>query len=573
MKNKSVLIACYIALAIPIYGGQQSAPASESLRPLYVYNFGRLTERTPAEQIALLDQLGYVGITLSGEASKISMLDDYLQAVEDSDGSVRIASIFVRYNFKDPAADRALWQGVLDRIAGKGIDLWFIFGRRIDGITDADVEQALADVADAAAEQGVNVVLYPHSKCYIESAEEALPYVQRLARPNLGLAVHLYHESRAGNLDRVEDVLRTVAPYLKAVTLAGTDAVVDFSTPLAMDQSTIQPLDQGDYDLARFVHALDAIDYRGPVGLMNFKIEEEPADYLNRSIEIWSELNLVKDLTAFDAPDQAVWHAPSRTWFVSNLGGGISLKRDGYGWITRLDASGAVLTARWLEGFDAPSGMVTTDETLYVCDRDGLIEVDIASGSVRKKHLLPEGKFINDVARASNGDLYVSDFSANRIYQISKGGKPEVFIDDPRLDTPDGLLMVGNNLIVATWGPITNSATFETSRLGTMLSVDLNTKKIRPYKGEGEIGNLEGLTHVDGTIYVTDWMRGALMRETATGWEDVLTGLKNPTDPGYAPELGIIAVPEHTGNRVLFLRVHPPCNPTQNRSVIPMNPE
>ena len=46
---------------------------------------------------------------------------------------------------------------------------------------------------------------------------------------------------------------------------------------------------------------------------------------------------------AFDAPDQAVWHAPTKTWFVSNLGGGISLEKDNYGWITQVDQSGNII--------------------------------------------------------------------------------------------------------------------------------------------------------------------------------------------------------------------------------------
>ena len=42
-------------------------------------------------------------------------------------------------------------------------------------------------------------------------------------------------------------------------------------------------------------------------------------------------VNSSREEIAYDAPDQAVWHAPSKTWFVSNLGGGISLERDNYG--------------------------------------------------------------------------------------------------------------------------------------------------------------------------------------------------------------------------------------------------
>ncbi len=35
---------------------------------------------------------------------------------------------------------------------------------------------------------------------------------------------------------------------------------------------------------------------------------------------------------------------------------------------------------------------------------------------------------------------------------------------------------------------------------------------------------------------------------------DVLTGLKKPTDPGYAPDLGVLAERVHKVNRDLLLR-------------------
>jgi hypothetical protein len=39
-----------------------------------------------------------------------------------------------------------------------------------------------------------------------------------------------------------------------------------------------------------------------------------------------------------DAPEAAYWHAESQTWLVSSLGGGLSLARDGIGWLARYDA-------------------------------------------------------------------------------------------------------------------------------------------------------------------------------------------------------------------------------------------
>ena len=84
----------------------------------------------------------------------------------------------------------------------------------------------------------------------------------------------------------------------------------------------------------------------------------------------------------YDAPDQVVWHAASRTWFISNLGGGISLEKDNNAWITRTDEKGKIINPFWIgkkEGMHALSGMTIAENYLYVVDRDGVYKIDIDS--------------------------------------------------------------------------------------------------------------------------------------------------------------------------------------------------
>ena len=259
----------------------------------------------------------------------------------------------------------------------------------------------------------------------------------------------------------------------------------------------------------------------------------------------------------YDAPDQVVWDPSSRSWFVSNLGGGISLKRDGYGWIVKLDQTGKVIDPRWIENLDAPSGMLVTGNLLYVVDRDGLYEINITTANISHFYKITDPQFLNDVALGPDGKIYVSDFSAQRIYRIDPQSKNvEIFIESEKLDTPDGLYVDGSNLIVASWGPIVDPATFATSRKGAVLTIDLHTKTIKPYLKEGlEVGNLEGITKVDDDFYITDWWSGQLLRITKAGFSVVISGLKNPTDLDYAEDLGVLAIPEHGTNRVLFIKL------------------
>lgn len=262
---------------------------------------------------------------------------------------------------------------------------------------------------------------------------------------------------------------------------------------------------------------------------------------------------------AYDAPDQVVWHAPSKTWFVSNLGGGISLEKDGHGWITRTDEKGNIIAPFWIgkkEGMHAPSGMTITDEYLYAVDRDGVYIIDIEKQAVSKFIPIDDGQFLNDIARASNGDLYVSDFFGNKIYRIAADtNKPEIWIESDRLEAPDGLYMEGNNLIVASWGVLSKPNSFDTSKLGDLLSIDLKTKTISVIAKE--VGNLEGITKAGKHYYITDWASGKVLKVSAKKGEvsEFISGLKHPTDPNFSKELSILGFPQHGTNQVLFIKL------------------
>jgi outer membrane protein assembly factor BamB len=261
----------------------------------------------------------------------------------------------------------------------------------------------------------------------------------------------------------------------------------------------------------------------------------------------------------YDAPDQVIWHAKTRTWFVSNLGGGISLKKDNYGWITQTDEKGTVIHEFWIgktEGMHAPSGMTITDDFLYVCDREGLYEIDIAKRKINNFFTIQGAAFINDVVIADNGDLFVSDFYGNKIYKLPKLTRiPEIWLENYELKAPDGLYMDKNNLIVASWGKLSNPDTFETSELGDLLSIDIKTKKIE--KLLSKIGNLEGITKAGDFYYITDWFAGKVLKVDSKQKTilDFITGLKNPTDLNYSPELNVLGIPQHGTNQVLFVNL------------------
>jgi hypothetical protein len=559
------ILKAWLCLGAILICSAWSAQSREGFRydwPLFIYNFGGLDKFPIEEQVNMLHRYGYAGMAVDiGSAAKLAEFHRY-QAAAKKVGGFKIYAAFCSLNYDEKTGFSRDWMPVVDQLAGTGTDLWLITGKPRPGLTPEFLEQEIRAVVDYAAIKSVKVTLYPHSKNVIATAEQALVYVERINRTNLNLAVHTCHEIRAGNAARIEEVLEKVKDHLGYVTIAGSDNIPNESNGSEWEYSTLKPLYRGNFDLTRVLKKLRSLDYRGAIGFINHRITEAPDTYLPLSKATYDQW--IRDLNAlpsrpFDAPDQCVWHAPSRTWFVSNLGGGISLAKDGYGWLTRLDENGKVIDPFWIglaERMHAPSGMVATDRYLYVCDREGVHEIDIAGRKISNFFPIPQGQFINDITMADNGDLYVSDFFANRIYRLPRESRvAEVWLETNRLEAPDGLYMDAGKLIVASWGVLSEPGTFNTSKKGDLLKIDLKTKKIEMLSRE--VGNLEGITMAEDFYYVTDWAAGKLLKIHAETGKvtELLTGLRNPTDPDYAPELGVVAFPQHTGDQVLFIQV------------------
>ena len=264
-------------------------------------------------------------------------------------------------------------------------------------------------------------------------------------------------------------------------------------------------------------------------------------------------VSLIATVPGFQAPESVFWDAASRTWFVSNVVGKEN-EKDGRGWISRLDASGRIRKARWVEGLDSPHGVRVHAGTLYAADVDRIVVIDVAKARIRERIPAPGAKFLNDVAVAASGDVFVSDTLGDAIYRCRSAC--EIFVKSDSLQGPNGLLVDGDRLIVATWGPITDPITFATRTPGRLISVDLKTKEIAPL-GEGmPIGNLDGIENDGADYLVTDFMAGKIFRVSKSGAATVLkSGFAESADLGWDPARRIIAVPEMVGGTVKFFRL------------------
>lgn len=248
-------------------------PAAD--RPLYVFDNGAgRGVLTLDEQAELTKRTGYAGIFYSGTKDIPTLL-----AAHDKRG-LKLLGIYTGMNVADPkpAYDPGL-PDAIRQLKGSGALITFtINGKAADG--DAIALPVLLDVCDKAAAAGLKVALYPHYGFHVARIEDALRLIAKANRPNLGLVFNLCHWLKSGDEPNLAARLKEALPHTLMVSINGADHEGDWDR-------LIQPLDRGAFDTRAFVRTLDALGYRGPIGLQCYNVKGDREENLLRSIRAW----------------------------------------------------------------------------------------------------------------------------------------------------------------------------------------------------------------------------------------------------------------------------------------------
>ena len=250
-------------------------------------------------------------------------------------------------------------------------------------------------------------------------------------------------------------------------------------------------------------------------------------------------------------PESVVKDPATGAIYVSNIHGAI-MQKDGNGFIARLKPDGTIIERQWVKGLNGPTGLALHDRTLYVADVDELIEINAASGEILNRHAAKGAIFLNDVAVDQDGVVYVSDTPMNTIWRL-KDGVFEAWLANDALKGPNGLLVEGGKLIVASFGQLPEQGTPE---LGGLLAVDLKDQSVSTIRND-PIGNLDGLQSLQpGIFLVTDWAAGALYRVGAKGKPERLLKLnKGSADLVYLADEKTVLVPIMLSNTLVAYKL------------------
>jgi sugar phosphate isomerase/epimerase len=239
--------------------------------------------RTMAEQVAMVKALGYNGIDHTG----CERLAEKLYHVTQNGMTLYAIYLDGHIDGDKPAINPGLKEAI-QMLRGRETKLWLpLQSKKIAPSSAAGDEQAIAlvrQIADLAAESGLDVVLYPHYGCWMEKVQDAYRLVKKVDRANVGLTFNLCHWLRVGGGDSYAAVLKEIAPYLRMVTVNGAEKEGEW-------KQLIQPLDRGAFDVAKLIRTLHELHYAGPIGLQGFGIGGDVEQNLSRSMSVWRTIN------------------------------------------------------------------------------------------------------------------------------------------------------------------------------------------------------------------------------------------------------------------------------------------
>jgi hypothetical protein len=213
--------------------------------------------------------------------------------------------------------------------------------------------------------------------------------------------------------------------------------------------------------------------------------------------------------------------------YVSNMASDNSTDTTGRGFISRLAMDGRLLQERWIEGLNVPCGITVRGTRLYVVDADRLRVFDTTTVRQVEEYLAPAAVFLDGMAADEAGEnIFVSDIGGCAIWHLQRN-KWQKWLEDPRLDFPDGMVAESDRLVVGTYGLwegcyVWKPGTTE-DHIGHLIAVDYKTKAITDIGDGSPIAHHDGLTTDGKDGYITsDFVAATLIHVDRSGRTSLL---------------------------------------------------
>ncbi len=268
-----------------------------------------------------------------------------------------------------------------------------------------------------------------------------------------------------------------------------------------------------------------------------------------------------------ETPESARYDADLDVFFVSNIKGQPSAK-DNNGYIGKINAASTDSMSVLVRGgqggvtLHAPKGMAIVGDTLWVADIDVLRGFNKRTGesvaTISFAQWSP--RFLNDVAAAPDGELYITDtsiqitaagmryFGKDHLFAVKAGGREArlVLEGQSKLAQPNGVVWdaSGNRLLLAPFG-------------GQSIT-SITPSNTQPIPIAGGLGGYDGIEVLpDGRIIVTSWQDSTVNVVSEGALKKVITGVDGPADIGVDTKRMVLALPRFALNRLEYYHIPP----------------
>ncbi len=248
-----------------------------------------------------------------------------------------------------------------------------------------------------------------------------------------------------------------------------------------------------------------------------------------------------QQLTSLESVD---YDATNHRWLASNGSNVIVVDNDG----NEIDYFGS--------DPEADYGMEVMGTALYSIVGTGVKAYDLTSGAEVSSITITGAQFLNGMASDGDHRIWVTDFTAKKIYEIdfTDWANPSyVQIVANTVTTPNGICYdeTNNRLVFVAWG---SNASIK--------SVSLSDYSLTTLVNNTMVGNIDGIDNDNyGNYYIASWSPNRITKYNSDfSVNEIVTvsgTLSSPADIAYAEEIDTLAIPNSGNQTVLFVGFTP----------------
>lgn len=199
----------------------------------------------------------------------------------------------------------------------------------------------------------------------------------------------------------------------------------------------------------------------------------------------------------------------------------------------------------------ASHGMEVMGSNLFVIDGSVIRAYDLTSGEQNASITIAGAQFLNGMACDDDHRIWVTDFSAKKIYEIDfteLSNPTYTQVVSNTVTTPNGICYdeSNNRLVFVNWG---SNAKIK--------AVDLETYTLSTLVENTGIGNIDGIDNDSyGNYYISSWTPNRITRYNSDfSVSEIITSsdLSSPADICYAESIDKIAIPNSGNNTVKII--------------------